>query len=408
MSSLDKSPSLPLVGVRFPSWAGFTTHVWEGLHEAATIGGGWRYEIDGRKSMGEIPEVSLDRTWTGEGMITFRLEKDEANAWKESGINVVNISSEGPSPGIPRVIPDNRQAGALAARHLIENGLPHFAFIGRATSLHGESRWASGDDRIYSKEREAGFSKHLRKAGHAVCSHHLSGHQLWKKNAWKAVREEIKQFIKNLPLPCGVFAADDQLAIAVMQAARELNLDIPHQIATVGFGNDPELCFTALPPLSSVAYPGYAIGFHAAQTLEKLMKGNRVPKILRVPVQNVIERGSSAFFPTRDPEVSKLVNYIRKKAPGHPLQVSELVEVCPWGITTLKKKMRAVLGHGPKEEIKRVRVRRLKDLLTNTEMSIAKISQVMGFGSHQDMSRFLSRESGLSPTDFRNQTRDNI
>jgi len=405
MSPLEKTTALPYVGVRLPSWAGFASPVWEGLHEAATIAEGWRYEIDGRKSMGEVPEVSLDHTWTGQGMITFRLEEQEAEAWKASGVAVVNLSTEGPSPDIPRVIPNNIQAGEIAAIHLAENDLPNFAYLGRETSLHGESRWASGMRRVYSEDREKGFVGYLRKAGHTTHTHNLSGHALWKKNAWKAVRAEIKTFLARLPLPCGIFAADDQLAIAVIQAARELNLDIPHQLSILGFGNDPELCFTAFPPLSTVAYPGQAIGFHAAQTLEKLMAGKRVPKVLRVPVLNVMERGSSAFFPTRDPDVSKLVNYIRKRAPGHPLQVAELVEISPWGITTLKKKMRKVLGHGPKEEIKRVRVRRLKELLSNTDMSVSEISRIMGFGSHQDMSRFLSRESGLSPTDFRARTK---
>ena len=405
MSSTEKTEPLPHIGVRLPSWAGFASQIWEGLHEAATIAGGWRYEIDGRKSMGEVPKISLDHTWTGEGMITFRLEEQEAKAWKSSGVPVVNLSSEGPSPGIPRVIPNNIQAGKIAAKHLAENGLPNFSFLGRETTLHRDHLWASGMKRVYSEDRKKGFVDYLHEAGHSPHSHNLSGHALWKKNSWKAVRAEIKTFLASLPLPCGIFAADDQLAIVVIQAARELDLDIPHQISVLGFGNDPELCFTASPPLSTVAYPGQSIGFNAAQTLKNLMAGKHVPLVVQVPVTNVMERGSSAFFPTEDSDVSRLLNYIRKRAPSHPLRVAELIEISPWGITTLKKKMRKVLGHGPKEEIKRVRVRRLKELLSNTDMSISEISQIMGFGSHQDMSRFLLRESGFSPTDFRVRTK---
>jgi LacI family transcriptional regulator len=101
--------------VRIPSWVGFASGIWEGLFEAATIAGGWHFVIDGVRTLGELPQIPFDANWRGDGLITFRMTDEEADAWREAGMPVVNLSSEGPSPGCPRVIPDKFQAGRLAA-----------------------------------------------------------------------------------------------------------------------------------------------------------------------------------------------------------------------------------------------------------------------------------------------------
>jgi LacI family transcriptional regulator len=399
------SPQLPSIGVRIPPWVGFTRNIWQGLLEAATITGGWRFVVDRTKSLGELPPVSLNEDWSGDGFITFRMSEEEGKTWSAANMPVVNLSSEGPSPGFPRVIPDNEQAGRIAAQHLSAAGLPNLAYIGRQTSIHANPAWASGTPRRYSLERWNGFAEEARKKGFHPTCHFLSGRDLAKKEAWKGIEKEICTFLKTLPIPCGIFAADDQLALVIMRATRVLDMEVPQEISVVGFGDDPEVCFTALPPLTSVAYPGKAIGLHAAKALTDLMQGGHPPETIRVPVSSVVERGSSAFLPSNDPIVGKLLHFIREQAPARPLQVAELPDLTPWGSTTVKKKILNVLGHGPKEEIKRVRVARLKNLLSSTDLPLAEISISMGFGSPQDMSRFCTRETGQTPSEFRSNSR---
>ena len=120
---------------------------------------------------------------------------------------------------------------------------------------------------------------------------------------------------------------------------------------------DPEFCFTAYPPLSSVAYPGKAIGLHAARALEGLLQGKSRLESIRVPITTVVERGSSAFLPAHDPVVAKILQHIR-------------------------------------------------DLLATTDLALAEISSTMGFGSPQDTSRFFLRETGLTPSEFRTRSRN--
>lgn len=387
-------------------WVGFVGGLWEGLLEAANIAGGWRFAIDrSEKTLGELPPVRFDRDWQGDGLIVFRMSKEEASTWRKAEIPVVNLSSEGPAGGFPRIIPDNVQAGRVAAEHLADTGLAHFAYVGRQTSIHADGAWASGTPRIYSKERLKGFRETLKKRGHPVHCHILKGRPLSEEGCWKDIEKEISEFLATLPRHCGVFAADDGLALVVMRTAHRMGLKIPQDLAVLGFGNDPEFCFTALPPLSSVAYPGKAVGLHAASTLTDMMAGKKVPKVVRVAVTTIVERGSSSFIPIEDPVVTRLLTFIREQAPKRPLQVAELPDLTPWGTTTVKKKIRAILGHGAKEEIKRVRLARLKELLSATDLVLTEISTNMGFGSPQDMSRFFARETGLTPSDFRTKVR---
>jgi LacI family transcriptional regulator len=47
--------------------------------------------------------------------------------------------------GLPRVCPDSRKVGELAAEHLMERGFRHFAFVGARGDLPWSSRFASNE-----------------------------------------------------------------------------------------------------------------------------------------------------------------------------------------------------------------------------------------------------------------------
>lgn len=74
-------------------------------------------------------------------------------------------------------------------------------------------------------------------------------------------------------------------------------------------------------------------------------------------------------------------------------------------MTTIKARFASLLGHGPKQEIQRVRLRHLKHLLMDPKLSLAEISRRMQFGSAHELSRFFLAETGQRPTEYREQKR---
>ena len=63
------------------------------------------------------------------------------------------------------------------------------------------------------------------------------------------------------------------------------------------------------------------------------------------------------------------------------------------------------LGRSPKDEILRVRLNRAKQLLAQTDFSLAMVTKKVGFEHTEYLSVIFKKKTGLTPGQFRNQSR---
>ena len=93
--------------------------------------------------------------------------------------------------------------------------------------------------------------------------------------------------------PTAIFAANDLMAIGVMQALRERDIDIPNEIAVVGF-DDISAAKLVTPSLTTVAQFQGDMGKKAAQTLMERLQGKKTGAgtALEMPF-DLIQRGST-------------------------------------------------------------------------------------------------------------------
>lgn len=388
------------VAIRHPVWSSYGPQVMAGVVDFMREQEPWRLATE-NDSYGEMEAVKIDRDWRGDGLILFRATEDELAEYRRRGQAVVLTSTEGPDLGFPRVVPDNQQIGRVAAEHLIECSVPNFAFLARGETFYREEQFAPGLRR-YARERLGGFRAKLAEYAIEPSVHYLKGRPLWKDQTWREVETEVMAFLDLLPRPCGLFVVDDSLGAVVLHAADRLGIRVPGELAVIGFGDDPGYCFATFPALSSIAYPGREIGKQAAAILWEQMNGGAVaPARTEVAVQTVVARESSDTLAIEDTEIRDLVRFIRRRAPHEALRVAELADRSTLSMTTIKARFATVLGHGPKQEIQRVRLRHLKHLLMDHGLSLAEIARRMQFGTAHELSRFFLGETGQRPTDFR-------
>ena len=304
---------------------------------------------------------------------------------------LVDTSCSVPRLRVPIVDADHQAVGRMAAEHFLERGYRHFGFFG--------SQWAH-----YSKLREASFRLRLAEAGYTVSACYVE--YLLRAAAlieWKHAAGRVRRWLDGLPKPVAILAANDIPARELADTCRRVGLRVPDDVALLGVDNDDLECGLTSPPLSSVATPARRIGYEAARLLDELMSGKPAPREpLFLPPIAVVTRQSTDTLAIHDPAVVAALRFIR----GHA--ADEIASMTSRGTRRqgrrmLEYKFRDLVGHTILEEIRRVRVQCVKQLLSDTDLSMATIARRSGFSTPQRMSVVFRQLTGLTPSAYRQQ-----
>ena len=155
-----------------------------------------------------------------------------------------------------KVIIDNTYNGYQATQHLIEQGCRNIALI--TSDLHRN---------VYA-QRHKGYMSAL-KENRIPYQKNLV---IIKDLSEKAGVDATKQILEMNPKPDGVFVTNDFVAAVVMYELQKCGVQIPQDIAIVGFNNDA-ISKLVTPQLSTINYPGKEMGEIAARTLVNHLKG---------------------------------------------------------------------------------------------------------------------------------------
>ncbi len=154
---------------------------------------------------------------------------------------------------------DGTSAGYIATRHLREHGHDQ---VGLVTA---PLIWPT------VAEVHRGYQQALED-GDADSSHALVSEV--PEFTFEAGRAALARLL-NLPdPPSAVFAAGSSLAFGAMYEARSRGLNVPRDLAIVGYTDSP-LAALVDPPLTMVEVPAREIGLRAMRTLAELIRGKR-------------------------------------------------------------------------------------------------------------------------------------
>jgi DNA-binding LacI/PurR family transcriptional regulator len=209
----------------------------------------------------------------------------------DRGIHPIVVSSR-TYPGLAsQVYFDSGWGAYLATRFLIQQGHRRIGFAG-APSGHEwvQDRLAGYRTALEAAEIvEAAEWVCLPEEGERLAS---SGDGIAAWNRWRALPPHLR--------PTAVAAANDAVALGVMEAARQDGIEVPNQLSVIGFDNDPA---ALLAGLTTLERPTETLGETVAQvTLEQLARGPDAATVsLRLrPV--LIERRSVGHPPTEKEE----------------------------------------------------------------------------------------------------------
>src|SRR6185437_15012889 len=187
----------------------------------------------------------------------------------------------------------------------------------------------------------------------------------------------------------------------VLDACQRVNLSVPEEVAVIGADNDMLLCELCDPPLSSVVPNPERIGYEAAALLDRLMRGEKPPSMhLWIEPLGVTTRQSTDVLAIDDPHIAVAVRYIRENACAGAT-VPDLLQQVPLSRTLLERQFRKYLGRSPQAEIRAVQLKRVKQLLAETDLSLERIAELAGYEHPEYMSVVFKRETGQTPGHYR-------
>ena len=105
----------------------------------------------------------------------------------------------------------------------------------------------------------------------------------------RSAYSQMQQLLKAERLPKAVFAANDEMAIGIMRAAKAHGINIPDDMKLVGF-DDIQMAELMIPKLTTISHQKTGMGGVAAQTLVDALKGHSDLEELRILPTKLISR----------------------------------------------------------------------------------------------------------------------
>lgn len=214
-----------------------------------------------------VPEVGENRNWVDRQSLDLK-------------IPIVYITME-PKQNLSTVSMDNYLGGRMAMVHLLEQGYRHIGHIS------GPLDWWE------ARQRVAAWKDALQEAGREAREEHCVEGNWSPASGGLAIEKLFEQY----PDMDAVFVANDQMALAVIQAACQKGLRIPEDLGVVGFDNIPEAAFF-YPPLTTIQQDQQTVGKVAVEATIKMITsgwqglGPIEPKSIKLTPTLVVRQSS--------------------------------------------------------------------------------------------------------------------
>lgn len=192
---------------------------------------------------------------------------------------LINRYSSAEEP-ISLVCTDDFAGGQDATRYLIQLRHRKIAFI------NGPEDWYS------SIRRLAGYTEALHQNGMPARADYIRHGDWYEESGYRLALE----LLQSDDRPTAIFAANDMMAIGVIDAARECGIQVPADLSVIGY-DDRMIARYARPRLTTISLPMFEVGHMAGKALcELILTGKAADaKHARLMVKgHVIERETTA------------------------------------------------------------------------------------------------------------------
>lgn len=273
---------------------------------------------------------------------------------------------------------DNAAVASCAARELMLAGFRDYAYA------------SCPEDPAWSVERGEAFRRVVERHGGRVSLFRFDDHAINTDSMTGA----LVPWLRSLPRPCGVFAANDRVGEGVLVACESLGLDVPGEVAVVGADNAEYICENTRPTLSSVAMDFFGAGRAAARALADALAGRTPAAIPSFGVAHFVRRASTLLVRNGDRRVRRALEFIRLRA-RDGITPQDVAREMGLSRRMADGVFRRAVGRTVFDEIVETRLARVRELVARN-VPAAVASDMAGFGSLANMRRTFRKCVGVT------------
>lgn len=335
------------------------------------------------------------KNWKGDGALAWVETPELAATIHSLGVPVVDVRGSVPNNGLPLIATENKMVVNLVAEHFMQRGFRHFAFCGFVGAN-------------YSDQRSQFFQERLAESGINCAVYHppetsRDAQVIELEKRGLLFQDHLSNWLKSLPKPVGIMTCNDIRGHQVVNACRRVNLAVPEEVAVVGVDNDEIFCELCDPPLTSVALNTLQIGYEATALLERIMNGGKSPTApLLIPPLGIVTRRSSDVLAMSDRSLAAGARFMREHA-FESININDVARAAGMSRRVFERRFVAQVGRPPKAEVLRLRLERVKELLADTNWTLAQIAERTGFKYSEYLHTVFTQKIGVPPGQYREQ-----
>ena len=298
----------------------------------------------------------------------------------------------GPRDNCLAVLMDNHEIGRIAAEHFKSLGrFASYAFIPAPPKIP------------WSLERKAAFFENADKRAKRFEFPETDFEMvnMTGESGINIKASDLVEFLKKLPRPAAVFAANDLLASQVAEACHKAQLKMPSDVALVGCDNDEFLCMVGRPAITSIR-PGFEqAGYVAARELDALMRGrHNAESVIRIPGAEIVPRGSTENIPPAVAVVNAAMDYITAHA-FEGISTANVVAHLRISRSLLDLRFRQLRNESVMDAILSIRLAAVKERVEKTDRKFIAIGAECGFRNPDYLKRLFRKRFGMSMRTWR-------
>ena len=330
--------------------------------------------------------------WSGDGIIaTLRSDPVTFSSiarLMKRGIPTVDLTMSRPDVKVPRVTSDHEAIGRLAAEHFAERCFRNAVWFSTGWGPVHAMRFKGLSERLGCASAKWVLAENLPKS---------------RQNDWTSFKKWLRGAFAAHPKPVAALTYDESDGARLLNAALELDISVPEELAILTIGDNSTICENQTVPLSSIDQNLERGGYEAAALLERLMAGGKPPeKPILIPPSGIVVRRSTEVVAVADPTVRGAMEFIAKNI-ARPIGAPQIAEALGVRRPVLDALFREHLVRSVGEEIRLQRFARAKLLLETTDMPVADIAAEAGYCTPSHLSNTFRAATGVSPRAWRNR-----